>query len=377
MTIRWVSFKMATGDVVADIASMSTPQGPLRRSIGQYDTVQCSLYLDGAPANWVAGTAPGVVGLASYDDAEAFPQKIQWGGFVVTRQRSLTSGTADLTLATFDAYFDRRIVGDYAPTQVGQNDIAKALVYGYAGSAGRYPGVPFEYVCEDGVGVPGKLRDRKYLDADNTTVYRRLQQLAGVRGGVEWTVDLGWDSTGTKIYPTFRYGSRIGNPVPAGQRPLGVFETGSITDASLSESYADGDGANVVLAYSSGQATVSPTSGPVFAPFSQRPAFEYRYQPSSSITDISLLKDYARAAARFLSEGQSALSLDCAITDTTRYGSTWKLGDDVEAILDLSQQFPQGLDVIGRAVAYELDPASNTISPILAVGALPSDEELT
>lgn len=373
MTVRWVSFLMATGDVFADIASMSLPQSPLRKSIGQYDTVAAELYLDGAPANWATATRPGVVGLACYDDSDE-QKTLQWGGFVVSRQRSLKTGTVALNLATFDAYFDRRVVGDYAPSQVGQNTIAQQLVAQFAAVGGRYPGVPFQYENEDGASA-GTPRDRTYLDADNATVYARLQQLTGIDSGVEWTVDLIWDATGTKIYPLFRYGSRIGLPVKAGLRPNAQFDKSVITDATLDESYADGDGANVVQTYSSGQGDVSPTSGPVFAPYNQRPAFEYRYQPSSSITDVTLLENYAYAAARFLGEGQSALTLKCAITNETQYGNLWRIGDDVEAVLEDSAQFPGGLDIVARTVAYELDPAARTISPILATTAVPSEED--
>lgn len=379
MTVRWLAVQLTDGEILADLPSMGLPESPLRRTIGQYDTNKLPLYLDGAPSNWVTATRPGATGLVCYDDEDPL-ETPQWGGFVVTRTRSLKSGTADLSVATWDAYFDRRIVGDRSFDQVGQNDIAKSLVFNYAGDQGRYPGCPFVYDCEDGVGVPGVLRDRSYLDADNATLYSRLQQLSGVRGGLEWTVDLAWDTSHTRIFPHFRYGTRIGVSPIAGRRPEGVFDGGTITDAEYVESYADGDGANVVQAYSSGQASgtaeTSPSSGPILAPsYNGRPAFEMRYQPSTSITDIVLLQSYAAQAVAFTAEGQNALTLTCAMTKQTRYGGLWRLGDDVETILDGSQQFPLGVDLIGRAVAYEVDPEGSTISPILAAGVIPTGED--
>lgn len=380
VTTRWLSVLLSTGEVIADLASLGYPEQPLRRTIGQYDTNQISMYLDGAPKNWLRATRPGAAGLVCYDDEDPL-ETPQWGGFIVTRQRSLNSGKVDLSLATWDAYFDRRIVGDRAFTQTGQNDIAQSLVFNYAGSQGRYPGCPFTYQCEDGQGVPGTLRDRTYMDADNATLYNRLRQLSGIQGGVEWTVDLVWDSTHTMILPLFRYGSRIGVSPPAGRRPEAVFDEGTVRDATYTESYADGDGGNVITAYSSGQtsttgANTAPTSGPqVAANFNLRPAFEYRYQPSTSITDQVLLQQYAARALAFLAEGQNSLTLTCHISAQTRYGGRWRLGDDVESILDPSWQFPDGVDVIGRAIAYETDPANNVISPILATNAIPTGDE--
>lgn len=380
MATRWLSVLLSSGEIIADLASVGLPQSPLRRTIGQYDTTQISVYLDGAPSNWLRATRPGAAALVCYDDDD--PQQLpQWGGFVVTRSRSLKSGKADLSLATYDAYFDRRIVGDRSFTQVGQNAIGQSLVYNYAGSQGRYPGVPFVYQCEDGVGVDGTLRDRNYLDADNATLYNRLRQLSGVIGGLEWTVDLVWDDTNTLILPRFRYGSRIGISPPAGRRPEGVFDDGSITDATYLESYADGDGANVVSAYSSGQSSnagtgTTPSSGPMLAQsFNLRPAFEYRYQPSTSITDVVLLQSYAAKAVAVLAEGQNSLTLTCALTAQSRYGGLWRLGDDVESILEPSWQFPSGVDVVARAVAYEVDPEHDAISPILATDAIPTGDE--
>lgn len=374
MTSRWLAISMLTGEVITDVASMGLPQSALRRTIGQYDTAQISMYLDEAPNNWEKATRPGAAGLVCYDD-EDLTETPQWGGFIVNRDRTRQSGKVDLNLATWDAYFDRRIVGDRAFVQAGQNDIAQTLVELFAGANGRYPGVPFVYLCEDGLDVPGELRDRAYIDADNSTLYTRLQQLTGVDGGVEWTVDLVWDDTHTKILPQFRYGTRIGvSPLP-GRRPQGVFDEGTITDANYTESYADGDGANVIQAYSSGQGDVSPVSGPVFAPYNLRPAFEYRYQPSSSITDVTLLQSYAAQAAKFLGEGQNALTLTCAMTEETRYGNNWRLGDDCEASLDPSLSFPMGLDVVARVVAYEYDPGARLISPVLLTGAVPTGDE--
>lgn len=380
MTVRWLSVLLSNGEIIADLASVGHPESPLRRTIGQYDTNQLPVYLDGAPSNWEKATRPGVAGLVCYDDEDPL-QTPQWGGLVITRERSLKSGLARLSLATWDAYFDRRIVGDLSFSQIGQNNIAQALVYNFAGDQGRYPGVPFVYDCEDGVGVAGTLRDRNYLDADNATLYNRLRQLSGVNGGLEWTVDLAWDSSQTRIFPHFRYGSRIGVAAQVGRRPEGVFDDGSIIDASYVESYADGDGANVVSTYSSGQASdtgnSAPTSGPFFASsYNLRPAFEHRYQPSTSITDVVLLQSYAARAVAVLAEGQNSLTLTCNLNRQTRYSGLWRLGDDVESILDPCLQFPSGIDLVARAIAYEVSPENSAISPILATGVqLVGDDE--
>lgn len=393
MGLQWVSCSAQTGRIIADLPTL-VPEWPLRRTLCKYETATADLYLDGAPINWEAAVLEGAAVLASYDDDDP-AQLIQWAGIVTEQDRDTTDDKVTLSLVTAEGYFDRRFVGDVSYAATGQNAIVENLVELYA-TDGATPGLPItvRYVTAgDGV-----ARDRTYYDTDNSTLYTRLTQLAGVINGCEWTIEWEWvaSSTGQLLAPVLLVGDRIGSSPPAGQSPAVSFEMpGNVISAQQTRSYADGNGANIVMGYSSGQGTEYstdagvgiPSSGSIAAAdFEGRPAYEYRWQPSTSITDPATLTEYAQQAVAMLAPGMRALTLTAELTDITRHGNQWSIGDDVgyqiggldENGNDTVLCFPGGISGSDRAIAYELseDPqGAATISPIIAQAVIPTDPD--
>lgn len=383
MALQWIAADAYSGNVIADLPTLEA-DWPLRRTIGQYDTGTAHLHLDGAPPNWRRAVLEGGAVLHAYDDTDP-AQAPQWSGLVTASFVDSASDAVDLSLVTGEGYFDRRFVRDASYKAVGQNAIVKdlALRFGGPNDVAPYRGLPLrvEYTTP-GVGA---LRDRTYYDADDATLYTRLRQLMGVRGGPEWCVEWEWSADRMSITPVLRVGDRIGTAPPPGLAPAAAFELpGCVTNAQLARDYSSGKGANLVQAVSSGQGDVRPTSGAVWIedPWG-RPTFEHRWTPSTSITETATLVEYARQAIRLLAPGGVSLILVAALAAAPRLGTDWRLGDEVQYAIGAADAYgrpirafePDGLIGVDRAIAYEL--TASTIAPILAVAELPTEEAET
>lgn len=378
MALQWISADARTGRVIADLPGVECDY-PLRRTIGRYETATARFQLDGAPPEWEYALREGGVFLHAYDDGDRDKTPL-WSGMVTGQIRNTTSGV-QLTLATAEAYLDRRYVGSVTYKGIGQNLIVADLVSRYVAD-GVEPGIPLgTVVVTAGDGTP---RDRLYLDDDDATVYTRLTQLMAVQGGPEFLIEWAWSTDRLSILPTLLVGDRIGAAKPADlPAPHVTFEMpGAVTEAERVSDYSTGKGANKVTAKSSGQGDSTPTSGPVFAAdFEGRPTFEHRWSPSSSITDTATLRGYALQAVAILAPGARAWTLTAAREDAARLGTDWRLGDDVGFKIggidgdgrDTVAAFPDGTgNVVGRAIAYEL--TETTVSPILAEAVIPADD---
>ena len=369
MPWQWVSVDLRTGTVLADLPLLSV-DWPLRRSIGRYETGTARLPWPSAPENWLRATQPGASALIGYDDTDPL-RTPQWGGMVVTRTRNTTRDTAELNLATIEAYLDRRYITDatltYADT--AQSLIVQDLIERYV-QEGTLPGLPITVdVIDDGT-----LRDRTYHDSDDATVYQRLTELMGVVDGPEWFIDWEWSSTPTSIKPVLHVGTRVGLPA-TGDSPAAVFrlaqDAGSVVEAELVDDYTTGFGANDVTAVSIGDGvTARPTSGPQRPDnYLGRPTFEYRWTPSTSITTVSVLVDYAQKGLDTLIDGSKSTALTAQTSVAPKFGTEWGLGDDIALTVD-HPILGGTLTATARAIA--VDFYQEQVSPILAT----SDDEL-
>lgn len=371
MTLRWVAVEARTGLVIADLPGLDV--GTVKATIGRYESCTATLPVPTAPANWLRATLPGGTCLVLLDDPGTGVQSTPvWGGLVSTRQRGI-GDTVDLGVATVEAYLDRRYVGDITYSGLLQSQIVQSLVETFAaeGAPSGLPGLPFEVQR-----IPGAdpARDRTYADADDKTVYAALQALAGLQGGIEWTVVWQWrtdDPTHPRLIPVVQVGSRLGTSPTPGLKPSATFEApGAVTDALLVEDYSTGKGATSVVAYSSGQGSARPQSPPQLATDPDRPTFEYRWSPSSSITDVDTLTSHAQRALALLAPGANALSLAADLSAAPALGRDWGLGDDVGYKL-AGAGFPAGLEGVGRAIGWQLElptqGKTGQVTPILAV----------
>ncbi|TFB96518.1 MULTISPECIES: hypothetical protein [unclassified Cryobacterium] len=326
--LTWVATDLRTGLLLADLPDLDVSN--VKATIGRYESTTATLPIPSAPENWQRATLEGAACLNLLSDGNPI-----WGGNVTKRIRD-ESDKITISLVTVESYLDRRYVGDvsYGATvanpsipSVGQNNIVASLVNAYIAD-GAKPGLPIR-VQFTTAGV-GALRDRTYLDASDKTVYSALTELMGVIGGPEWTVGWEWQHNPERITPVLYVGDRIGAAVPSGMGPAATFEMpGSVISVSMLEDYSAGKGANDVMAVSSASGSVRPQSPRQLSAGTSRPTFEYRWTPSTSITDVGTLSAHAQQALGILSNGSATVNLSAVVSDAPVLGVDWSIGDDI------------------------------------------------
>lgn len=374
MTYSWVAVESKTGLIIADLPDFGCDR--LADSISQYESTQGSLPVPSAPENWERATLPMGACLVLVDDLEDGSTPVPvWGGVVLDREPA-TDDVVPVSLGTIPAYFDVRYVGSKTYTQTGQNSIVADLISLYVGS-GSNGGIPIRVQVVNG--GSGTLRDRTYDDADDKTVYSVLQELTDVIGGPEWYVGWEWLHNPERITPVLYVGDRVGVAAAAGMNPAATFEIpGPVSSASVAESYKSGKGANDVMATSTASADVRPQSSHVVTPDPDRPTVEYRFTPSTSITNVATLNGHAQAKALLMAGGAKSVSLSAVVKDAPRLGVDWNLGDDIGYVIggpdrygrETVPAFPGGRRGTARAIGWELDLSEPArVTPILAGGA--------
>lgn len=360
----WVATAVLDGTVLAGLPLFAAPK--VKKVIGRYEPATGTFPLvgRGVPEDWpriLTSGATNVILLRDNPDDPAHGIPL-WGG-MITEDALTDADVVEFPMATIEAYFDRRYVGDKTYTGVGQNLIVKDLVESFA-AAGPNGGIPIRVVI---VGGPGRARDRKYLDQDDKTLYSVLRDLMGVEGGPEWTIGWEWQYNPDRITPVLYVGDRIGSPVTPGLSPAAVFEVPGATQTFRRyRSYANGKGANVVMAVSSGQGGDRPQSAPVVTPDPLRPTFEHRFTPSTSIKLEQTLDAHATAMASALAGGTVTLELVSSAERGPALDVDWSIGDDIGFAIT-APAFPNGTVGVARAVGWELEPQGTAIiRPILA-----------
>jgi len=357
-----------TGVVLADLTDLE-PDGPLPLTLGRYESASAKLPLPAEVVKWLGkpegrkplqdlqdwrkATRPGAVVVVALEDDQPV-----WGGLVLQRTTDHTA-VAQLALVTLEAYLDRRYVGDKTYTNTGQAAIVADLVDSFI-KDGTLPGLPIRVAYPS----PGTSRDRTYTADSDKTIYAVLSDLSGVQGGPQWTI--GWERQHSpeRITPVLHVADRVGSDVTAGLQPAAVFDLpGCVTEAQLVESYSTGDGANRVTA-TTGQGEDRLASTSDASDFEGRPMFEYRWSPSTSITDTSTLTAHAKRVLGILAPGSKVLTLTAAITAAPVYGDEWILGDTIGYDL-LAPAWLDGLTGQAQTIGVQVGP--DTITPILAV----------
>ncbi len=357
MTLSYISVDINTGAILADLPDL-TMQGPMPRTLMRYESQTAKIPLDSAPANWRTATREYAAVIICLADDTVTPL---WGG-VITERTTDETDDVTLSLTTIEAYMDRRYVGNQTFTNTDQNYIVQMLVDWYAGPP---VGIPIRVQI---VGPAGQLRTRNYLDTDDKTLYAVLSELTAVIGGPEWTI--GWECVNNLYTPVLYVGNRIGAAVTPGLGANAVFNMpGPVTKAKLVESYTSGNGANDVMATSSGTGNARPQSPRVEpnAGYIGRPIIEARFTPSTSITDVATLTAHAQSAVAVTQNGTMALTISAARQDAPMLGTDWNLGDDIGYDLT-AKAWPNGLTGTARAIGWQLD--DNTITPILDASGL-------
>lgn len=357
--LSWVAVNANNGQIIADLTNLRVG-GALKQTLMRYESQTAVLPMDGAPPNWRQATRKGAVFLVALDEADVNNNRRPlWGGMVKDRD---TDHGADVSFAlvTAEAYFDRVYVGNEKFSQQPQNTIVKTLVEKYA-KTGTKRGLPIRVEI---VGGNGALRNAAYADADDKTLYSVLTDLSGLDGGPEWTVRWEWVNTST-LGLVLSVGDRIGVPAPAGLGPAAQFHLpGSVKAAALHEGYGESEGANDVMAVSSGVADARPQSTHHTNTTDLRPRFEYRYTPSVSEPNVPTLESYAKRTLAAMKDGAVALSITADRREAPRLGMDWSIGDDIGFDLT-APAWPDGISGVARAVGWEL--TDDTITPLIDV----------
>lgn len=365
MSIRWFGCDLVSGQIVEELPALRAT-GTISRIVGTYTSATFGLPIPlggpgKPPKNWLAATEPG----RSLIVAVAGNAPI-WAGIVLLRDGG-TEATVDLSCVSIEGYLDRRYVEDHAWTN---QDEASVIAAGLIGDA-NIEGIDLAIDAP----ATGHPRDRTYKARDNKTVYSALRELMGVQGGPEWTIDLGWsDSTGTGITKTVRVRSRIG---VAASSPQAVFETTAnsvFTSTGASEAryryaqdYTSSRGANHIVAYSSGQGEDQPVGTPARDEqllATGWPRWEYRFQPSTSISDIDILTAHAAGKLTLMRLGAKSIAVTARWSAYPALGTHWNIGDDVAWKLT-GHLNPAGITGQGRVIGWALNPDTDLITPIL------------
>lgn len=367
----WTAVSLRDGTIVAPLPNLTLESVGVR--ICNYTTATGSLPVGGQgndtpPADWLRATLEGGAALVLLDDPQDGSQSIPvWGGYVTQRTRD-TGDTVALSVATLEQYLDTRFVGDATYTATDQNTIVSSLI-------GSFVNDGTISIRVQVVGAAGMVRDRTYTAASNKSVLACLTELSAVIGGPEWTIGWEWQHSPERLTPVLYVGTRLGSAVTPGLMPAATFEApGSIITASLVEDYTSGKGANSVIASSSGSVGTQPQSPPQVYADPSRPTFEYRFTPSTSITDVSTLTSHAQAALAQMQNGSRSLTMTAAVESAPRLGRDWFLGDDIGYVVggldqfgaDTVPAFPGGISGVARVLGWDTTISGvQTVTPIL------------
>ncbi len=356
MALSWLSVNANTGAVITDLPNLVL-QGSLKRTIGRHESQTAVLPLDGAPSNWRTATRKKSVFLVALSDPlENEPRGLPvWGGMVTERTTSHKEGVS-LSMVTAEDYLNDRYVMNESYSGVGQNEIVADLIVKYVATNSN-PGLPIRVVKLPGA---NPVRTRTYMNADDKTVFSLIDELSGVIGGPEWTIGWEWVDE-QKLGLVLYVGARLGSAAPAGLGPASWFHLpGNAANAELKEGYRRGEGANDVMAVSSGTADARPQSSHYQSPMDGRPRVEYRWSPSTSITDPATLNGHADRALQGLQDG----TVELRITANASEVDPFNLGDEIGFDLT-SWAWPDGITGTARVLGIEW--TDTTITPVLDV----------
>lgn len=342
-------------------------RGTVSRIIGESTDMQAEfLCWDnelGKPVpEWRYWTQPGRMGMVLVDDDD----RPMWCGAILRRIPNETEWVP-VALATLEHYFDRRYRGTKTYTGVDQAMIAYDFILYIVLSAG----IPFTAIVQN----TGVLRDRTYLDSEDKTILSLLQDLMNIQNGIEFTVDLWWtDTTNTVLNFNVFIGPRVGKSLP---EPARFEHPGPVQRFNIPEDYTRENGANDVMAYSSGEGDARPQS--VHKVDEAKiaggwPRYEYRWTPSTSITDIATLDAYAAEGLAQKTDGLTEITLVADLDTAPRLNADWWLGDDITAAIT-APAFPPVQDTDGtwqpgyqqrvRVVGWTIDLDARTLTPSL------------
>lgn len=362
-TYRYWVCDLRTGNKLAELPLK--PSGVLPERISDVSSVAftCnqSELAPGADFNSLAVPGRTVVALEREYDGDNVSD-ILWAGPLV----HLDAGDgpdATLSCATIAAYLGRRYVGTHVynagPGETDEQIIADLL----ADAAPEGIGIQLDLDCP----TPRAVR---YLEKQRRTVLSCLRDLADLDGGPEWTITAAWvDAARLAVRFTFVARTRLGH---AGTPNVVLDFPGAVKTYRSPVDFTEGHGANAVTGVTSAGAASAPARDNA-AILGGYPRWEAIAQ-KDGVTTLAGITGLARSGLAKQSRGQETLSLAVNLTDGPQLLRDLNLGDDVEfrvygpdrpGAASPSYRHPAGHTETIRVIGYELDPASDTLTPIL------------
>jgi hypothetical protein len=355
--LTWFGCDLRSGGIAEELRSLRPAQA-LTRRLGTQTSAELELALAGAPIGWEAATDPGRTMLVACDTLTGQPI---WAGACLPRSGG-SATTVRISAATLECYLDRRYPGDYTATATDQVGIMAALA-----TPALTSGPPLVLDTT----ASGTTIDYAVADADDRSIADCLQEISGLDGGPEWTIDPVWaDAAQTRIQLVLRIKLAVGTQ---SDTPDAVFDMpGCISSYELAESYERGRGATSVTARGDRADGVRATSAAHTADAllaAGWPLWEYRWTPAQGITDTGLLERHATEAIGLMGPGSRSWTVQAVASRAPRVGSAWGLGDSVRLSVTASPRHPAGIEVVARAYGWDLDPGADRVSPILLEGS--------
>jgi hypothetical protein len=370
----WLSVEARTGLPIADLPLLDVAN--VKASVGRYETTTATLPIatEVAPPEWERAVRPNTAHIILLADNPDDPAHgIPLIGYRITQEVRDETDVVSLDLATLESYLDGRYVGDVTFNNIGQNTIATTLITNYVKDGAR-PGIPIRVqVTTPGVGV---RRTRAFFDSDDKTIYSVFTDLAGVIDGFEWYIGWEWQYNPDRLTPVLYVGDRVGAATTPGLEPNATFEMpGPVKSFRRVRDYKQGRGATDVMATSSGQDGDSrPQSAHQIANDPDQPTIEYRFTPSTSISNVSTLNGHAQTALAALKNGSTAVEMTAVAADAPILGVDWGLGADVGFVIggtdstgrETVPSFPGGMKGTARVAGWSLDLGRTpVVTPVL------------
>lgn len=365
MTVSWHSFDLVSGRRGPRVEVDAL--GSVQRIIGEPCTTALNvkvLKADGITPqpDWEPATRPGLTMLVAIDETED-DEDILWGGMTLRRVRT-AAASAGLSVTTLEHYLARRFTGDFERINVDASTMAADVA-----AVANVDGIGLTIVSTP----TGTTLSGRYLDYQDASVASVIDELMGLEGGVEYTVDLSWaDANHTLLAKTLTIGPRIGTAGAASQWTM----PGCLVDFEYVEDFGPDKGANDVTSISSGEGDARPSvraTDETLIGSVGWPRYERRFQPAPSITTDSTLGSYAANELERTRLGLSQLSIVAQLDAAPRLGSDWWLGDDINTAIT-APSFPEILTPDGarvpgytqrlRTVGYTIDLAARKMTPL-------------
>lgn len=342
--------------------------GDLDRKIGTYGTgeVQLPVLHEECPPTWRETLLPWrtLVVVCGDDD------RIIWGGIPDERNTD-PDPVVTIPLVGCEKYLDRRYMPTKSYTKADQTSVIATEMIEHVGDTDLGLGITIDAPAS------GVLRDRDYFDDEDARVLNRLQQLAAVRDGFEWTIELVWaDDDHTRVEKVFRTGHPTLGRVT--EYPEFTFEMalgleGPVNGFDHSELWGEGDAATHVRVAGDGEGEDKPYSDPVIDEFRESsgwPRLEER-KSQQGVIEKATLDAYAEGMAKTMFGGQQVIEIEAQI-DQWPTPADMSLGDT--ATIDITTDQLDTTEV-WRLIGYSIDQAQRTWKPVIArIGEIVGEE---